>query len=391
MLELAEKKEPEHYLILVTMAAIGLSVGEVVGNKDRKQTMTISQFLRTKTKAEGSARGEIVKRLLAHPKDRVEYDGTTYFLSGENKLVNRVLPEDRLPGLQAENLREDSILVQGKGRVLKTTPIPAWLHSRYKSWLVGRNKGRVFNVNSDKVYYHFKKYAEAAEVPYTPNTNELRTFYESHKGILPDALAPGFTVEYVGKIIEERKEQEEIEQKIRATDGPPTPREALDQAYRTLTTMLYRDILDRLKKGTPKFFEHAVLDFLVAMKLGPRELAEVVGRTGDGGIDGIINQDKLGLDRVYFQAKRWDATVGSRDVRDFAGSLDEKKAKKSVFVTTSQFSKDAQEFVRNIEKNIVLVDGKNLAQSMADYDVGVEVDKTYVVKKVKDDYFERSL
>jgi restriction system protein len=118
-----------------------------------------------------------------------------------------------------------------------------------------------------------------------------------------------------------------------------------------------------------------------------REAARRVGQSGDGGIDGIINEDRLGLDVIYIQAKRWEGSVRARDVRDFAGSLEERKAIKGIFITTSDFTRDAREFVERIGKRIILIDGAKLADLLIDFNVGVGTRKTYVVKKIDEDYF----
>jgi restriction system protein len=168
-----------------------------------------------------------------------------------------------------------------------------------------------------------------------------------------------------------------------------TPREVLEASYQILRRELAQELLERIKKKPPIFFEQLVVDLLVAMGYGGsrKEAGERVGRSGDGGIDGIIKEDKLGLDYVYIQAKRWDRTVGRPEVQGFAGSLDEQKARKGVMITTSQFSQDAHRFVDRIEKKIVLIDGERLTQFMIDYNVGVAEEQTYTVKKVDLDYF----
>ncbi len=168
-----------------------------------------------------------------------------------------------------------------------------------------------------------------------------------------------------------------------------TPREVLETSYQLLRRELAQELLEQIKKRPPIFFEQLVVDLLVAMGYGGsrKEAGERVGRSGDGGIDGIIKEDKLGLDYVYIQAKRWDRTVGRPEVQGFAGSLDEQKARKGVMITTSQFSQDAHRFVDRIEKKIVLIDGERLTQLMIDYNVGVAEEQTYIVKKVDLDYF----
>ena len=169
-----------------------------------------------------------------------------------------------------------------------------------------------------------------------------------------------------------------------------TPREVLEASYQLLRRELAQELLERIKQKPPIFFERLVVDLLVAMGYGGsrKEAGERVGRSGDGGIDGIIKEDRLGLDYVYIQAKRWDRTVGRPEVQGFAGSLDEQKARKGVMITTSQFSQDAHRFVDRIEKKIVLIDGERLTQLMIDYNVGVAEEVAYTVKKVDGDYFE---
>lgn len=168
-----------------------------------------------------------------------------------------------------------------------------------------------------------------------------------------------------------------------------TPDEVLDSASQTLRNALAIDLLERVKESPPQFFEQLVIDLLLAMGYGgsQRDAAQRVGQSGDGGIDGIINEDRLGLDVIYIQAKRWESSVGARDVRDFAGSLEEKKAIKGVFITTSDFTKDAREFVGRIGKRIILIDGQKLADLLIDFDVGVGIRKTYIIKKIDEDYF----
>ena len=168
-----------------------------------------------------------------------------------------------------------------------------------------------------------------------------------------------------------------------------TPTESLESNYRSLRSALTEDILDRIKACSPKFFENLVLDLLVKMGYGgSRTDAERVGRSGDGGIDGTINEDKLGLDVVYVQAKKWDTgTVGRKEIQAFAGSLEGRRARKGVFITTSRFAQDAKDYVKGIEKKIVLIDGEELAQLMIDHGVGVAEVANYAVKKVDADYF----
>ncbi len=141
---------------------------------------------------------------------------------------------------------------------------------------------------------------------------------------------------------------------------------------------------------SPRFFERLVVDLLVRMGYGGsrKDAGRAIGQSGDGGVDGIINEDRLGLDVVYIQAKRWEGTVGRPVVQAFAGSLEGFRAKKGVMITTSSFSKDAMDYVGRIEKKIVLIDGEQLAQYMIDYGVGVAEMVTYTVKRIDLDYFD---
>ncbi len=168
-----------------------------------------------------------------------------------------------------------------------------------------------------------------------------------------------------------------------------TPQETLEASYQVLRRELAQELLDRVKASPPRFFERLVVDLLVAMGYGGsrRDAGQAVGQSGDGGIDGIIKEDRLGLDVVYLQAKRWEGTVGRPVVQAFAGSLEGQRARKGVFITTSQFSQDAKEYVTRIEKKIVLIDGEQLGQLMMDFGIGVTEVATYVVKKVDGDYF----
>jgi len=168
-----------------------------------------------------------------------------------------------------------------------------------------------------------------------------------------------------------------------------TPEELLEGSYQNLRLTLAQDLLERIKQCSPQFFEQLVVELLVAMGYGGsrNDAGQAVGQSGDGGIDGIIKEDKLGLDIIYIQAKRWEAAVGRPIVQAFAGSLEGQRARKGVLITTSQFTSEAKEYVNRIEKKIILIDGQELAQLMIDHDVGVADVATYLVKKVDIDYF----
>jgi restriction system protein len=169
-----------------------------------------------------------------------------------------------------------------------------------------------------------------------------------------------------------------------------TPQEVLEASYQLLRRELAQELLERIKQKPPVFFERLVVELLVAIGYGGslKDAGQAVGRSGDGGIDGVIKEDRLGLDYIYIQAKRWDGTVGRPVVQAFAGALDEQKARKGVMITTSTFSQDARNFVKRIERKIVLIDGEELTKLMIEYNVGVAIEETYTIKKIDLDYFE---
>ena len=173
-------------------------------------------------------------------------------------------------------------------------------------------------------------------------------------------------------------------------DASVTPEEALDLAYKKLRDDLANQLLSQIKSSHPSFFEKLVVDLMLKMGFGgPNENAGIVTPYGgDEGIDGIINQDQLGLDVIYLQAKRWENTVGRPEIQKFVGALFGKKAKKGVFLTTSSFSAEARDYASSIDAKIVLIDGAKLAQLMIDFGVGVSSSQTYIIKRIDHDYFE---
>jgi restriction system protein len=179
------------------------------------------------------------------------------------------------------------------------------------------------------------------------------------------------------------------DEKKEASGEAQTPEEAFDDAYQRLRADLETELLELVKAASPAFFERIVVELLVKMGYGGNlhDAGRAVGQVGDGGIDGIIKEDRLGLDVIYIQAKRWDATVGRPEIQKFVGALGGNRARKGVFITSSGFSKDAVEFVDRIESKIVLIDGQELARLMVDHGVGVSTIQTYDVKKVDSDYF----
>lgn len=173
-------------------------------------------------------------------------------------------------------------------------------------------------------------------------------------------------------------------------ETPDSPEEQLETAYQQVRDDLASELLEKVKGGTSEFFEHLVVEVLLRMGYGGsrNEAGEAIGRSGDEGIDGVINEDRLGLDVIYIQAKKWDNTVGRPEIQKFVGALHGKRAKKGVFLTTGAFSNEAWRYVSTIEPKVVLIDGDNLAQLMIDFDVGVTSLASYELKRLDLDYFD---
>ena len=188
-----------------------------------------------------------------------------------------------------------------------------------------------------------------------------------------------------------KKDSEEGSQNLAVAEIAPgqTPHEALESAYERLYSEIAAELLQTLKGSDPLLFENIVVELLVKMGYGGsrKDAGKAIGRSGDEGIDGVIKEDHLGLDSIYIQAKRWEATVGRPEIQKFAGALQGQRARKGIFITTSEFSKEAQEYVSRIDSKIVLIDGKTLARLMIDFGVGVTSVATYEVKKIDSDYF----
>jgi len=168
-----------------------------------------------------------------------------------------------------------------------------------------------------------------------------------------------------------------------------TPEEQLEAAYQALNSDLAAELLQMLKSSSASFFEKIVFELLVSMGYGGsrQDAGQAIGKTGDEGIDGIIKEDRLGLDIIYIQAKRWDSTVGRPEIQKFAGALQGQRARKGVFITTGLFSQEAHNYVSSIESKIILIDGNRLAQLMIDHDVGVTTISSYSIKRLDSDYF----
>lgn len=169
-----------------------------------------------------------------------------------------------------------------------------------------------------------------------------------------------------------------------------TPLEHIEIGYQNVKKELELELIKKVKSVSPAFFERVVVELLVAMGYGGsrKDAGQIFGKSGDGGIDGVIKQDRLGLDVIYLQAKRWEGTVGRPEIQKFAGALQGQRAKKGIFLTTSGFSAEATQYASSIDSRIVLIDGETLAGLMIDAGIGVSKVATYDVKRLDSDYFE---
>lgn len=169
-----------------------------------------------------------------------------------------------------------------------------------------------------------------------------------------------------------------------------SPREEMDINYQIIKSQISKEILERIKNCTPEFFERLVVEIIVAMGYGGsiQDAGNAIGKSGDEGIDGIIKEDVLGLDKIYVQAKKWNNIVGRPEVQKFAGSLEGQRAKKGIFITTSDYTSGANDYVNRIEKSIILINGIELAELMFKYDIGVTTIDYYALKKIDLDFYE---
>lgn len=168
-----------------------------------------------------------------------------------------------------------------------------------------------------------------------------------------------------------------------------TPDEVIEAAYQRSISALADEVLERVKACSPIYFERLVVQLLIQMGYGGsrEEAGKAVGRSGDGGIDGVINEDRLGLDAIYLQAKRWSNVVGRPDIQQFVGALAGQRATKGVFISTSRFTQEAKDYAANSQYKVVLIDGERLAELMIEHDLGVSVAATYQLKRIDSDFF----
>jgi restriction system protein len=231
--------------------------------------------------------------------------------------------------------------------------------------------------------------------------------YLTKAGLLEKTRRSYFKISDIGlKVLEENPKEINIHylekypefvdfRKIKKEDTTPdikdnlTPRESLEKSFLTIKNNLSIELLKIVKELSPKFFENLVIDLLLKMGYGgsKKDAAEAIGSIGDEGIDGIIKEDKLGLEIIYIQAKKWSGNVSRPDIQKFVGALEGKRAKKGIFITTSNYSDEARTYVKNIGTKVVLIDGEQLSNYMIDYEIGVSKEITYDIKKIDTDYF----
>lgn len=235
--------------------------------------------------------------------------------------------------------------------------------------------------------------AESPQTGALQITDEGRTFLASNPGQLRAADLKRFPA-YAAFIdrMKDGGESDGAKPDSAQTAVHETPEERIETAFRELNETLIGELLMRLSAVDPFRFERVVLDLLVAMGYGGsfREAAAVTQKTGDEGIDGVINEDRLGLDVIYVQAKRWKASVGRPEIQSFVGALAGKKAAKGIFITTSEFHGNAREYAAGLHQKIILIDGRRLAELMIEHGIGVAEEHAYRVKKIDNDYFDEA-
>lgn len=266
----------------------------------------------------------------------------------------------------------EEMLPSGRQRVLHNRIHWAKFYMSKAGLIVSPVRGRF--VASDKGRALLAGAPQKITVAMLMQDPEFRAFYDNGRGSSggeDETGAPGLAVE--------------------AAVTSATPEEQIDAAHAAMTAELRDELLQRILANSPAFFEQLIVDLLVAMGYGGshKDAAAQLGRSGDGGVDGVVNEDRLGLDRIYVQAKRYAPgnPVGRPDVNGFVGSLVGLGATKGVFVTTSSFSQPARDYVRHLAQRVILIDGQELADLMIEHGVGVRGYRTVEFKRLDEDFF----
>ncbi|KUK86464.1 MAG: Mrr restriction system protein [candidate division TA06 bacterium 34_109] len=259
-----------------------------------------------------------------------------------------------------------------------------------RSKLLSKSKQLVF---SNKVGWARTYLKKAGLLEYTPKGH----FRITNRGIeVLKENPPKIDVRYLKQFpellefIKPTKKKKKIADKdIERMLEEKTPEDLLEIGYEKYQEKLFSDLLEKMKQCSSEFFERLVVELIVKMGYGGsfEDAGEAIGKSGDEGIDGIIKEDKLGLDVIYLQAKKWSGPVGSPEIQKFAGALLGKKAKKGIFITTSKFSNGAIEYAKNVENKIILIDGEQLTKYMVENNIGVSEIASYNIKKIDLDYF----
>ena len=255
----------------------------------------------------------------------------------------------------------------------------------------GQQKVFVNRVSWAKSYLKMAKLIETTKKGFfkiTDNGKDVIKKYPEGLSIKILKLLPDFQ-EYKKIEISKTKVESDIFS-FKEDNSLETPEEQIEIGYQNIRLALEQEVLSKLKAVNPYFFEKIVVELLVKMGYGGsiQDAGRAIGKSGDEGIDGIIKEDKLGLDVIYIQAKRWEGVVGRPEVQKFVGALAGQRAKKGVFITTSNFTKEAIQYALQMDTKIVLIDGEKLSQYMIDYNLGVSVQNIYEIKKIDSDYFE---
>lgn len=294
-----------------------------------------------------------------------------------------MLPLLKFTGDQKEHSVSDAIEYLAKEFKLTPDELNEWLPSK-----------------SQKLFYNRVYWAKAYLKMAGLVTNIRRSYFKVTQSGLkvlfenPESI----NIKYLRRFpeflssMEGGKKTDSKEEVTNTTNVPPskTPEEILEDAYQEIKETLLNEILSRVKKIHPSDFEKLVVELLVKMGYGGtiEEAGQATKYRGDEGIDGIIKEDKLGLDVIYIQAKRWEGIVGRPEIQKFVGALAGQRAKKGVFITTSHYTKEAKDYASQMDTKIVLIDGEKLAQYMIDYNLGVSTQNIYEIKKIDSDYFE---
>ncbi len=265
------------------------------------------------------------------------------------------------------------------------------LDSEERNILLPSGRGKLFSNRGDWAKFYLLKAGllSSPKRGYIKITDNGLDALNQNPRIIDKAFLSQFEEfrEFQEQIGESRGEAPEIdEMELQSI----TPEEAFGEAYKNIRQELAQNLLDEIKSNSPEFFEKLVIDLLIGMGYGGsrEDAGRRLGRSHDGGIDGVINEDILGLDVIYIQAKRWENTVGSPIVQRFVGALSGKHAKKGIFITTSKFSREATEYVKNLEQKVALINGIKLAEYLIDNNIGVSLLYKYEIKHIDTDYFD---